>query len=138
MTAEYLEAPLPAPSAAAPPPSPPPLARGGRVGALQEFWASFRANHGAVAGVTVIAAIVLLAAFADLIAPHSPVLNDNAAFLKPPFWQDGGSVTSLPRTNAIGPAMLSPLIYGPPPSPLLRLPALSPPGIAPPFLPPPP
>jgi dipeptide transport system permease protein len=60
----------------------------------------------------VIATIVLLAAFADLIAPHSPVLNDNAAFLKPPFWQDGGSFTYLLGTDAIGRDMLSRLIYG--------------------------
>src|SRR5258708_9143224 len=80
--------------------------------AMQEFWASFRPNHGAVAGIAVIAAIVLLAALADLIAPHSPVLNDNTAFLKPPFWQDGGSFTYLLGTAAIGPDMLSPLLYG--------------------------
>ncbi len=109
MTAEYLDPPLSAPS---PPPYPPPLAGEGRVGAVQEFWASFRANHGAVAGVAVIATIVLLAALADLIAPHSPVLNDNAAFLKPPFWQDGGSFTYLLGTDAIGRDMLSRLIYG--------------------------
>jgi len=60
----------------------------------------------------VIATIVLLAAFADLIAPHSPVLNDNAAFLKPPFWQDGGSFTYVLGTDAIGRDMLSRLIYG--------------------------
>src|SRR5713226_7521776 len=72
------------------------------AGAVREFWASFRANHGAVAGVAVIATVVLLAAFADLIAPHSPVLNDNTAFLKPPFWQDGGALTYLLGTDAIG------------------------------------
>ena len=60
MTAEYLEAPLSAPSAGAPPPPYlPPLAGEGRARAAQEFWTSFRANHGAVAGVAVIAAIVL-------------------------------------------------------------------------------
>src|SRR5262245_58855185 len=77
MTGEYLDARLPAPS---PAPYAPPLAGEGRVGVVQEFWVSFRANHGAVAGVVVIAIIVLLATFADLIAPHSPVLNDNTAF----------------------------------------------------------
>src|SRR5262249_18218548 len=46
------------------------------------------------------------------IAPHSPVLNDNAAFLKPPFWQDGGSLTYPLGTDAIGRDMLSRLIYG--------------------------
>src|SRR5262249_11991274 len=100
MTADSLQAPRSVPSADAPP------------HAVKEFWASFRVNHGAVAGVAVIAAIVLLAAFADLIAPHSPVLNDNAAFLKPPFWQDGGSLTYLLGTDAIGRDMLSRLIYG--------------------------
>src|SRR5258708_1022306 len=100
MTAEYLDASLPVPSTGVPP------------NAVQEFWASFCSHHGAVAGCAVIATVVLLAAFADLIAPHSPVLNDNAAFLKPPFWQDGGSFTYLLGTDAIGRDMLSRLIYG--------------------------
>jgi dipeptide transport system permease protein len=100
MTAENLEAPF----AAAP--------AGGPPHPLREFWSYFSANHGAVLGLAVIVALFLVAAFADLIAPHSPVLNDNAAFLRPPFWQADGSLAYPLGTDAIGRDMLSRLIYG--------------------------
>jgi dipeptide transport system permease protein len=78
----------------------------------REFWSGFRANHGAVAGFAVIATLLLLAIFADLIAPHPPGLTNDAAFLLPPFWQTGGSLTYPLGTDAIGRDILSRLIYG--------------------------
>lgn len=80
--------------------------------AFDEFWASFRANRGAFVGLVVVAAMVLLAAFADLIAPHSPVLPDTAALLRPPFWETGGSLVYPLGTDAIGRDVLSRLIHG--------------------------
>ncbi|WP_315811713.1 MULTISPECIES: ABC transporter permease subunit [unclassified Bradyrhizobium] len=77
-----------------------------------EFWQDFRKNAGAVAGLVVIAVLVLLAVSADVVAPHSPVLTNNAAFLKPPFWQQGGSLTYPLGTDAIGRDILSRLIHG--------------------------
>ena len=77
-----------------------------------EFWFSFRENFGAVAGLVVIAALVLLALSADVIAPHSPVLTNNAVFLKPPFWQQGGAIAYPFGTDAIGRDILSRLIHG--------------------------
>ena len=79
---------------------------------LREFWSYFSANPGAVAGLIVIAILLLLAAFADLVAPHSPVLTNNAVFLKPPFWQAGGTLAYPLGTDAIGRDMLSRLIHG--------------------------
>src|SRR6516162_11930052 len=78
---------------------------------LRGFWSHFSANRGAVAGLAVIVTLVLVAAFADVIAPHSPVLNDDAAFLKPPFWQAGGSLAYPLGTDPIGRDMLSRLIH---------------------------
>lgn len=78
----------------------------------REFWSGFGANHGAVAGFTVIATLLLLAIFADLIAPHPPGLTNDAAFLMPPFWQAGGSWSYPLGTDAIGRDILSRLIYG--------------------------
>jgi dipeptide transport system permease protein len=81
-------------------------------GRLRDFWRGFGANRGAVAGFAVIAALLLLAAFADLIAPHPPAATNDGAFLLPPFWQAGGSASYLLGTDAIGRDMLSRLIYG--------------------------
>jgi dipeptide transport system permease protein len=79
---------------------------------LREFWSYFSANAGAVAGLLTIIAVVLLAIFAPFVAPHSPIVTHDNAFLRPPFWQDGGSLTFPLGTDAIGRDMLSRLIFG--------------------------
>jgi dipeptide transport system permease protein len=79
---------------------------------LLEFWYDFKKNSGAVAGLIVIAVLILLALSADVVAPHSPVLTNNAVFLKPPFWQQGGSIVYPLGTDAIGRDILSRLIHG--------------------------
>ncbi len=79
---------------------------------LREFWTYFSANRGAVAGLFIVVLVLLLAVFADVVAPHSPYLTNSAAFLKPPFWQAGGSLTYLLGTDAIGRDILSRLIFG--------------------------
>jgi dipeptide transport system permease protein len=81
-------------------------------GPLREFWTYFSENKGAVAGLVVITAMVLIAILAPLIAPHSPILTNNQAFLKPPAWQAGGSWTYPLGTDAIGRDMLSRLMWG--------------------------
>ncbi|WP_112662254.1 ABC transporter permease subunit [Microvirga flavescens] len=99
MTAQTVQTPgVAAPSA---PPHP-----------LREFWGYFSANRGAVAGLFVILGVILVALFADLIAPHSPYLTDTTVALKPPFWQEGGSLSYPLGTDAIGRDILSRLIYG--------------------------
>jgi dipeptide transport system permease protein len=100
MTAEILETPTTTAHAGAPPHP------------LAEFWSYFSQNAGAVAGLVVIVALVALALLADLVAPHSPILTNNAVFLKPPFWQSGGSLSYPLGTDAIGRDILSRLIHG--------------------------
>ena len=78
----------------------------------KEFWGYFKANKGAVGGLVIVIAVLLMALFAPLIAPYAPDLTDNAVFLKPPFWQEGGSTAHLLGTDAIGRDILSRLIYG--------------------------
>jgi dipeptide transport system permease protein len=100
MTAETLDTPAVAAPTATPPHP------------LREFWGYFSANHGAVAGLMVIVGVVLVAIFADVIAPHSPYLTDTTVALKPPFWQTGGTLTYPLGTDPIGRDILSRLIYG--------------------------
>ena len=82
------------------------------AGPLREFWGYFSANRGALAGLVIVIAVLLLAAFANAIAPWPPDLTNNAVFLKPPAWQDGGSWAYPLGTDAIGRDMLSRLIHG--------------------------
>jgi dipeptide transport system permease protein len=100
MTTEVLEAPAVAAPTATPPHP------------LREFWSYFSANGGAVAGLAVIVIVLVLALLADVVAPHAPNLTNPAAFLRPPFWQAGGSFTYPLGTDAIGRDILSRLIYG--------------------------
>jgi dipeptide transport system permease protein len=107
-----------APPLATEPPLPEPLAE--PVGdpldqpprPLGELWEAFAVNRGAVAGLVVIALLLLGALFAGLIAPHSPIATHDDAFLKPPFWEAGGSLAYPLGTDAIGRDMLSRLLYG--------------------------
>ena len=79
---------------------------------LREFWTYFSANHGAVAGLAIVLLVLLIALFAPLLAPYAPDLTNNAMFLKPPFWQAGGSLAYPLGTDAIGRDILSRLIHG--------------------------
>jgi dipeptide transport system permease protein len=81
-------------------------------GPFREFWHYFSENNGAVVGLIIIVAVVTLAVLAPVVAPHSPILTDNTAFLRPPVWQEGGSWDYPLGTDAIGRDMLSRLIYG--------------------------
>jgi dipeptide transport system permease protein len=79
---------------------------------LREFWDYFQTNKGAVAGLGIVAAVLLLAAFAPWIAPYPPDATDASVFLTPPAWQAGGSSAHLLGTDAIGRDILSRLIFG--------------------------
>jgi dipeptide transport system permease protein len=79
---------------------------------LAEFWFYFSENKGAVVGLVVFAALVVIALCAPLIAPHSPSLQNRSALLVPPFWEHGGTTTYLLGTDPVGRDILSRLIYG--------------------------
>jgi dipeptide transport system permease protein len=92
-------------AAAAPAPAAPPHP-------LRELWDYFRQNRGAVIGLAVVAAMVMIALLADVIAPHSPIEQYRDATLVPPAWVAGGSSTYLLGTDPVGRDMLSRLIHG--------------------------
>ena len=83
-----------------------------RPGRLREFWYYFRENRGAVFGLWIFAAFIFVAIFAPLIAPHDPTQQFRDALLKPPFWEEGGSIAYALGTDALGRDMLSRLLYG--------------------------
>jgi dipeptide transport system permease protein len=78
----------------------------------REFWAAFRENRGAVLGLAVVLAVALVAIFADVIAPHSPIEQFRDFVKLPPAWEEGGSAQFLLGTDALGRDMLSRLIHG--------------------------
>lgn len=84
----------------------------GRIALFKEFWTYFSENKGAVAGLFFFIGIIIIAVFADFVAPHAPNQQFRDALLQPPFWQDGGSLKFLLGTDAVGRDMLSRLIHG--------------------------
>jgi dipeptide transport system permease protein len=91
----------------------PPLAREqAQPTAFADFWSAFSENKGAVAGLAVLCAIVLLAIFADVVAPHSPYIQFREAVKLPPMWVTGGDAHFPLGTDALGRDMLSRLIHG--------------------------
>jgi len=78
---------------------------------LAAFWAAFRENRGAVFGLVVISAIALIAIFAGLLAPHSPIEQFRDAVRARPVWA-GGTWRFPFGTDGEGRDMLSVLIYG--------------------------
>jgi dipeptide transport system permease protein len=79
---------------------------------LVEFWRYFRLNKGALLGLAVIAALCLVAAFADQLSPHPPAEQYRDALLAPPVWQEGGSWKFVLGTDDVGRDMLARLIHG--------------------------
>ena len=75
------------------------------------LWAAFRENRGAVAGAAVSLLIVLVAVFAPLVAPHSPLEQFRDAVKAPPAF-DGGLWRFPLGTDGAGRDILSRLIYG--------------------------
>ena len=62
--------------------------------------------------VAIISVIVVMALFAPLLAPYSPIDQTLRDKLLPPFWMTGGSDRYLLGTDAFGRDILSRLIYG--------------------------
>ena len=89
-----------------------PAAASGPDHPLKEFWKYFSENKGAVAGLCFILTAILVAVFADFLAPHSPFEQYRDAILAPPFWQDGGTMRFFLGTDDVGRDILSRLIYG--------------------------
>ncbi|MEQ9606803.1 MAG: ABC transporter permease subunit [Kiloniellaceae bacterium] len=83
-----------------------------RAERLREFWHYFSENNGAVAGLAVVVLLILLAIFADVVAPHSPIQQYREHFLQPPVWMDGGSWEFVLGTDAVGRDIFSRLIHG--------------------------
>ncbi len=61
---------------------------------------------------TILAVVVIVAVFADLLAPHDPQVGNLTARFLPPFWQAGGVLSHPFGTDHLGRDVLSRLIFG--------------------------
>jgi dipeptide transport system permease protein len=88
------------------------VTRGAPPGPLRAFWASFAENRGALAALGVVVAIVLVAVFADVIAPHAPAEQFRDAIRRAPVWGEEGSWRFVLGTDDLGRDVLSRVIHG--------------------------
>ncbi len=89
-----------------------PVVRVAPPGPLRDFWRSFRENRGAVLGLVIVTFIVLVAVFADFVAPHSPIEQFRTHVKIPPAWIAGGDWSFPLGTDAVGRDILSRIIHG--------------------------
>ncbi|WP_026782687.1 ABC transporter permease subunit [Pleomorphomonas koreensis] len=82
-----------------------------RPGRLKEFWRYFSENHGAVAGLVLFVALVIVAVAAPVFAPFDPDQQFRDALLMPPLTR-GSEGLFLIGTDALGRDILSRLIFG--------------------------
>ncbi|GIX49119.1 MAG: peptide ABC transporter permease [Candidatus Tectimicrobiota bacterium] len=84
----------------------PPVVRGLRRGVQ-------RVREVPLLAVMILAALVVVAVFAELLAPHDPTLPVRGArYFAPPFWMAGGSLETPLGTDFQGRDVLSRLIFG--------------------------
>src|SRR5947208_2259182 len=71
------------------------------------------AREAPVAAVVILGGLALVALLADVIAPHDPTLPvAGGGVFDPPFWMEGGRVTTLLGTDFQGRDILSRLLHG--------------------------
>ena len=88
-----------------------PLARSRGAGKLKAVIKA--AREAPMLAVAILGGLMLVAIFADVIAPHDPTLPvKGAAMFAPPFWMEGGNATTPLGTDFQGRDVLSRLIYG--------------------------
>lgn len=85
-----------------------PASRGqARVGQGYRTWLALKGNRLAMVGVAIIATLILMAIFADLLAPYDPLQGDlNTQRLLPPSW------AHLMGTDDLGRDIWSRIVYG--------------------------
>lgn len=79
---------------------------------VRAFFSAFAENRGALVGLVIVAGLVVLALFADFIAPYSPNEQFREFVKLPPVWVEGGDWRFLLGTDAVGRDTLSRLIFG--------------------------
>src|SRR5215470_7683475 len=82
------------------------------VGPFKEFWRAYAQSRGALIGLGLCIALVLIAIFANIIAPHPPNEQYRDFTLAPPVWEAGGTARFILGTDPVGRDILSRLIHG--------------------------
>ena len=86
--------------------------RSATAAALLSFCTEFKTNKGALYGLIFVVILGLVAAFADVISPYSPIQQYRDTLKLPPSWVQGGDWAFILGTDALGRDQLSRIIFG--------------------------
>src|SRR5207248_9586769 len=91
-----------------------PAAGSSRAAALTLAWrfASFRSEGFPVLPVLILGVLVLVAVFANVLAPHDPEVGALGDRFRPPAWQEGGTRDHLLGPDHLGRDVLRRLVCG--------------------------
>src|SRR3982750_3976823 len=81
-------------------------------GPWRGLWRSYAQSRGALRGLALVVALMVVALGADFIAPHPPNEQYREFTLAPPAWDAGGTTRFILGTDPVGRDMLSRLIHG--------------------------
>ena len=81
-------------------------------GPWSELWRAYAQSRGALIGLFLVLALILLAIFADVVSPHPPNEQYRDATLKAPSLQPIGGHVFVLGTDPVGRDVLSRLIHG--------------------------
>lgn len=74
--------------------------------------ATLRESRMAAIGLVIVLSMLVMAIGAPVIAPHPPQSGDLSENFRPPFWEEGGSMTYLLGTDEQGRDILSRILFG--------------------------
>ncbi|MEM6282351.1 MAG: ABC transporter permease [Chloroflexota bacterium] len=81
-------------------------------GVWSGLWRQFRSDFGAQVGLLLTLIIIVVAVFADVIAPYGPTDGDFSSARLPPAWVEGGSMDHLLGTDQLGQDIFTRIVYG--------------------------
>jgi peptide/nickel transport system permease protein len=79
---------------------------------LASRWVAFRADDIPLLPIAILALLILVTLFADVIAPWDPEVGSLGDRFRPPAWQAGASDKHLLGTDHLGRDVLSRLVFG--------------------------
>lgn len=79
---------------------------------LVEVFAILRESRMAIVGLSIVIVMLILALGAPLFAPHPPQEGNLSENFRPPFWQEGGTMTYPLGTDEQGRDILSRILFG--------------------------
>ena len=79
---------------------------------ILEFYRQFKKNKSALVGLYIVVILIVCAAFAPILAPYDPLIQNLDNRLIAPFWTENGSLVHILGTDDFGRDLLSRIIYG--------------------------